>query len=149
MAKYVGENRLADILGWLKSWASGAFAAISHQHSATDISSGTLPVSVGGTGQSDLANVTVGNANKVSNHTVGTDVPSNAVFTDTTYSAATTSANGLMSSTDKAKLDSGGMVVVSSTAPSNTGALWVDTSSNGVAKYHNGTSWVNLKAVWG
>lgn len=32
-------------------------------------------------------------------------VPSNAVFTDTTYSAATTSANGLMSSTDKSKLD--------------------------------------------
>lgn len=33
------------------------------------------------------------------------DVPSNAVFTDTTYSPATTSANGLMSAADKAKLD--------------------------------------------
>lgn len=32
-------------------------------------------------------------------------VPSNAVFTDTTYSAATTSANGLMSSADKTKLN--------------------------------------------
>ena len=32
-------------------------------------------------------------------------VPSDAVFTDTTYSNATTSVNGLMSSTDKSKLD--------------------------------------------
>ena len=39
-------------------------------------------------------------------HTVNSDVPANAKFTDTTYSVATTSANGLMSSTDKSKLDS-------------------------------------------
>lgn len=32
-------------------------------------------------------------------------VPAGAKFTDTTYSVATTSANGLMSSTDKARLD--------------------------------------------
>lgn len=39
-------------------------------------------------------------------YTIGKSVPSNAVFTDTTYSTATTSANGLMSSSDKTKLDS-------------------------------------------
>ena len=39
-------------------------------------------------------------------HTVNSDVPANAKFTDTTYSVATTSANGLMSSTDKSKLNS-------------------------------------------
>ena len=38
-------------------------------------------------------------------HSVGTDVPSDAVFTDTTYSLATISSDGLMSSTDKSKLD--------------------------------------------
>ena len=38
-------------------------------------------------------------------YTLGKSVPSDAKFTDTTYSAATTSANGLMSSTDKKKLD--------------------------------------------
>lgn len=42
---------------------------------------------------------------KVNGHTVESDVPSDAVFTDTTYSNATTSANGLMSSTDKTKVD--------------------------------------------
>ena len=38
-------------------------------------------------------------------YTLGKSVPSDAKFTDTTYSAATTSANGLMSSADKSKLD--------------------------------------------
>ena len=38
-------------------------------------------------------------------YTLGASVPSNAKFTDTTYSAATTSAAGLMSKDDKAKLD--------------------------------------------
>ena len=38
-------------------------------------------------------------------HSLGTDVPADAVFTDTTYNAATQSTDGLMSSTDKTKLD--------------------------------------------
>lgn len=38
-------------------------------------------------------------------YTLGKSVPSNAVFTDTTYSVASGSTNGLMSSTDKTKLD--------------------------------------------
>lgn len=39
------------------------------------------------------------------NYTLGASVPSDAKFTDTTYSAATTSAAGLLSAEDKAKLD--------------------------------------------
>lgn len=46
-----------------------------------------------------------GNASTVNNHSVNKDVPSNAVFTDTTYSDATTSASGLMSASDKSKLN--------------------------------------------
>jgi len=38
-------------------------------------------------------------------YTLGASVPANAKFTDTTYSAATTSTAGLMSASDKAKLD--------------------------------------------
>lgn len=45
------------------------------------------------------------NAGTVNSHTVATDVPANAVFTDTTYSDATTSASGLMSASDKSKMD--------------------------------------------
>lgn len=44
------------------------------------------------------------NAATVNYHTVAADVPADAVFTDTTYSLATTSADGLMSSADKLKL---------------------------------------------
>ncbi len=46
-----------------------------------------------------------GNAATVNGKTVETSVPANAVFTDTTYSNATQSADGLMSSIDKTKLD--------------------------------------------
>lgn len=38
-------------------------------------------------------------------YTLGASVPAGAKFTDTTYSVATTSANGLMSASDKSKLD--------------------------------------------
>lgn len=38
-------------------------------------------------------------------YTLGKSVPSNAKFTDTTYGNATTSSSGLMSSSDKSKLD--------------------------------------------
>lgn len=41
----------------------------------------------------------------VNGHTVNSDVPDNAKFTDTTYANATTSANGLMSAADKSSLD--------------------------------------------
>ncbi len=46
-----------------------------------------------------------GNASTVNGYTVESNVPTNAKFTDTTYSEATTSENGLMSSEDKNKLD--------------------------------------------
>ena len=42
---------------------------------------------------------------KVNGHTINADVPANAQFTDTTYSVATSSTDGLMSKSDKAKLD--------------------------------------------
>ena len=57
-----------------------------------------LPMRVGYSGYSD-------NSGKVNNHIVSSDVPANAKFTDTTYSDATTSAHGLMSTSDKSKLN--------------------------------------------
>lgn len=56
-------------------------------------------------------------------YSVNKDVPANAVFTDTTYSVATTSANGLMSSTDKTKLNNiaAGATAVTETTVSGWG----------------------------
>ena len=47
----------------------------------------------------------VDNAEKVNSHTVNSDVPENAKFTDTTYTDATENNSGLMSAEDKTKLD--------------------------------------------
>lgn len=66
-----------------------------------------------GTGSGDMIksdydannNGIVDNAEKVNGHTVEKDVPSDALFTDTTYSNATTTTSGLMSAEDKNKID--------------------------------------------
>jgi hypothetical protein len=74
------------------------------------------------------------NAATVGGFTVGKSVPSNAVFTDTTYSVATTSANGLMSSTDKTKLDGVATNANNYSHPTGDGNLHVPatgTTNNG------------------
>ena len=48
---------------------------------------------------------TADNAPEVNGHTVNSDVPVNAKFTDTTYGAVTDSASGLMTAAQKKKLD--------------------------------------------
>lgn len=48
----------------------------------------------------------VDNAEKVNGHTVESDVPAGAKFTDTTYAVATQTTDGLFGATDKIKLDS-------------------------------------------
>lgn len=53
----------------------------------------------------DAYNMAESSANLLGGHSVQTDVPQNAVFTDTTYSEVTTSQSGLMSATDKTKLN--------------------------------------------
>jgi hypothetical protein len=60
-------------------------------------------------------------------YTLGKSVPSNAKFTDTTYSAATSSAAGLMSAADKAKLDG-----IATGATANTGDITGVTAGNGL-----------------
>lgn len=44
-------------------------------------------------------------------YTIASSVPANAKFTDTTYGVATSTSNGLMSSTDKVKLDDFGKII--------------------------------------
>ena len=54
-------------------------------------------------GQTNIDNLVA--TGTLNGFTLGKSVPANAVFTDTTYGAATTSAAGLMSASDKSKLD--------------------------------------------
>ena len=80
------------------------------------------------------------NAGKVNNHTVNADVPSGAKFTDTTYSNATTSTAGLMSSSDKSKLDgiaAGAQVNTVTSVAGKTGAVTLTKSDVGLGNVGN------------
>lgn len=88
-----------------------AFAAtgeLYHRHGATTTWSAWLPIGIftatPTTNQVLVASNATGGI-KTSGYTIAKSVPSNAVFTDTTYGAATESVNGLMSAADKAKLN--------------------------------------------
>lgn len=77
-----------------------------------------------------------GNSSTVNNHTVNSDVPPNAVFTDTTYELATESKDGLMSKEDKKKLNGippGGLLAYTGTfsidAPANNSPFKIATAS--------------------
>lgn len=70
------------------------FAPKSHTHTKSQITD--FPKSMPANG---------GNSTTVNGHSVNSDVPAGAKFTDTTYSVATASSNGLMTAADKAKLD--------------------------------------------
>lgn len=69
---------------------------------------------------------------KDSGFTIGTSVPANAEFTDTTYTDATTSTSGLMSASDKTKLNG-----IAEGATSNIGTI-TGITMNGVSKGTSG-----------
>lgn len=110
----------SDVYSWAKASTKPSYtysevgaAASSHTHNYAGSSS------AGGvaTSAAKLSNTSkIGDTNKpvyfkadgtpaAISYTIDKSVPSNAVFTDTTYSAATQSAAGLMSAADKTKLD--------------------------------------------
>ena len=80
-----------------------------------------------------------GNSATVNGHTVKSDVPANAKFTDTTYNDATTTSSGLMSASDKTTIENlknGAVTGIKGNAekeyrtgnvnitPENIGAVW-------------------------
>ena len=78
--------------------------------------------------------------------------------TNTTYTAASAApkANGTAAVGSSAKYAREDHVHPTSkafsagnTAPADTNLLWIDTGNGGILKYHNGTAWVTVQAVWG
>lgn len=84
--------------------------------------------------------------NKANSSQVLTDVPAGALFTDTTYSNATTSVSGLMSSADKTKLNGIAANANNYTHPTGAGNNHIPTggAANQVLKYS-----ASGVAVWG
>jgi len=97
-----------------------------------------------------------GDAGTVAGHIVSKDVPVNAAFTDTTYDPATQSTAGLMSASDKVKLDAVGSVFNFKGSIVNSSSLPASNNTNGDAylaedtghvHVYDGTSFVDI-GVW-
>ncbi len=84
-------DKSASASGGSASWSMDVVKGVTLQTdgkghvTGINVSSGKVPANPFDPSGS-YSNMTVGNASKVNNHTVDKDVPSNAVFTDTTYS---------------------------------------------------------------
>ena len=99
----------------LKTWAAGAFAALDHSHSASDITSGQLAVARGGTGTdtADKARAYLG------------DIPQATCSTAAATAAKTATLSGF-------ELFAGARVCVKSTNASTiSGALTLDVNGTG------------------
>lgn len=76
----------------------------------------------------------VDNAEKVNNHTVETDVPANAVFTDTTYTAGT---NISISSSNE----------ISATDTTYTAGEGIDITNNIISNTQTSAEWGNIEGI--
>lgn len=83
------QRRSGDYYGWYRILDSNNY--------------GNYTVGKTGNGASGTWKINI--TGSVNGHTINSDVPSGAKFTDTTYNDATTSVHGLMSPADKTKLD--------------------------------------------
>lgn len=81
------------------------------------------------------------NAIKVNNHTVNSNVPANAKFTDTTYIEATTTSAGLLGTEDKKYLDTLKPLVVPTNEEGNTSLDLITT--DGLSIQHSNASGTN------
>lgn len=98
---------VSALWSYIKSKSDSVYSALGHTHTKSQITD--FPTSMPANG---------GNSSTVNNHTVNSDVPTNAKFTDTTYAVATTSANGIMLKDMVSKLNNCRREVWSSTTPS-------------------------------
>lgn len=96
--------------GTIVTKGSGDYAAAGHTHNYAGSSSAggsaNSAVKLDSNAGSSVQPVYFSGGKPVAiGYTISSSVPANAKFTDTTYGVASSSSNGLMSSTDKTKLD--------------------------------------------
>ena len=94
--------------------------------------SGAVPVEQGGTGRTD------GKA-------VGLATPHNIKLTGEVSGSA--SFDGTADCTITAKIEAS-HIQAADAAPSDQKRFWIDTANEKILKYHDGTSWVPVHAVW-
>lgn len=125
-----------DLASEVKTEASKkADAAHTHNYAASSSAGGSATSAV------KLDTATAGSATQpvyftegkptACTYTLGKSVPSDAKFTDTTYSVATTSATGLMSATDKSKLNCTNIAYATCSTAAATAEKVIMISTNG------------------
>lgn len=85
---------ISALWSYIKSKADKAYSALGHKHTKSEITD--FPKAMPANG---------GDSSTVNGHTVNSNVPANAKFTDTTYNDATTTSSGLMSADDKTTIE--------------------------------------------
>ena len=150
------QNKYGDDIRSLDTAVDGK-AATSHTHSAANITSGTLAVARGGTGQTNLANVTVGNATNATtaaacsgNASTATALQNARTFRTNLASTSAVSFNGTANVTPgvTGTLPYGNGGTGSATAPVQGGVAYgtgsaIKTTAAGTSGYilkSNGTS---------
>lgn len=119
---YSGDGITGDAIKYIAGYTTGDGGEVSAK--IKDVSKDALKGWIG----SLPANG--GNSTTVNGHSVNSDVPAGAKFTDTTYGVATASSNGLMSKGDKVKLDAlGDIVTIQKSLKLTTD--WMDTGIAG------------------
>lgn len=121
-------------LGYTRITGSGKISMASHTLSTPDTSGRLVANSSSTSATGSATNPVYADSDGVlhaTTYTLEKSVPSNAVFTDTTYSDATTSAAGLMSAADKTKLNG-----IATGAEVNVQSDWnvTDTASDAFIK---------------
>lgn len=164
-------EKLSVIAGKIAKWFAdlktvaftGSYNDLSNKPTIPDIS-GKQDKS---TAVTHTANTAVGSATKpvyiaangaatAISHSINSDVPANAKFTDTTYSDATQSAHGLMTAADKKKLDGiadGANKITVDSALSDTStnpvqSKAVKTALDGKAASDHTHAMITNSAVW-
>lgn len=116
-----GRVKFSTLWSYIKGKTDKAYAALSHTHTKSQITD--FPSSLPANG---------GNSSTVNGHTVNSDVPANAKFTDTTYSSKSAASGG----TDVSLVTTGEKAVWNAKT-SNTGTL-TGIKMNGASKGTSG-----------
>jgi hypothetical protein len=116
-------------------------APATHEHAATDITSGTLSAVRGGTGKNSWTANGVVYASAA--NVLGQLTPTAA------NSVIVVSPNAAPTFQTIANIQNISIYHVGTSAPSNTKLLWIDTTANtGGLKYYNGSSWVHVPTAY-
>ena len=131
-ATYDTLKEIADYIAEDKTGAAAMNEAIANKLGKTETAAAAAKLTTSSAGSATQPVFFSNGVPVATTYALNKTVPANALFTDTTYSVATTTANGLMASADKTKLDGIAAGANNYTLPAATASVLggVKTGSN-------------------